>query len=147
MSINKIEPVGLFHTPQGWDELQSWIELHPQPGRAAVQTAALMAWNLAAAIQRNQPEPMPDAAQIGLPDDVRARREAFNIYSPDAELGTFRTVAALCGQSVGPKGEVDAAFSIMWDDARRAGAFDNCGNSYGEIAAALLLHRAAKFLK
>ena len=47
----KIEPVGLFHTPSGWDELQEWIDRHDSESKAHVMTAAVMAWNLAAKVQ------------------------------------------------------------------------------------------------
>ena len=43
-----IEPVGLFHTPDGWDELMAWIHRHSPEDRAHLTTAAAMAWNLAA---------------------------------------------------------------------------------------------------
>jgi hypothetical protein len=47
----KIEPVGLFHTPSGWVELQEWIDRHDSESKAHVMTAAVMAWNLAAKVQ------------------------------------------------------------------------------------------------
>jgi hypothetical protein len=44
----RLEPVGLFHTPADWPELQAWIESHAPSERAHLYTAACMAWNLAA---------------------------------------------------------------------------------------------------
>ena len=38
---------GLFHTPDSWNDLMDWIELHPATDRPALITAAGMAWNLA----------------------------------------------------------------------------------------------------
>ena len=43
-----IKPVGLFHTPEDWDELMAWIHRHSPEDRAHLTTAAAMAWNLAA---------------------------------------------------------------------------------------------------
>lgn len=43
----KIRPVGMFHTPSDWEELQDWIERHSVDERAHLYTAAVMAWNMA----------------------------------------------------------------------------------------------------
>jgi hypothetical protein len=45
-----IKPIGLFHTPDGWDELMTWINAHSPEDRAHLVTAAAMAWNLASKI-------------------------------------------------------------------------------------------------
>ena len=44
----KIEPIGLFNTPDNWKTIEDWIERHPAEERAHLWTAAGMAWNLAA---------------------------------------------------------------------------------------------------
>lgn len=41
------KPNGLFHTPESWNELIKWIELHAAADRPHLVTAAGMAWNLA----------------------------------------------------------------------------------------------------
>ena len=48
--ISMIKPIGLFHTPKNWDELMEWIHAHTAEEKAHLTTAAAMAWNLAAAI-------------------------------------------------------------------------------------------------
>ena len=42
-----MEPNNLFHTPENWDELASWIERHSPDDRPHLYTAAFMMWNLA----------------------------------------------------------------------------------------------------
>ena len=48
----KIVPVETFHTPKDWKELHDWIDKHSVEERAHLTTAAVMAWNLAAVIQK-----------------------------------------------------------------------------------------------
>jgi len=48
-----IKPVGLFHTPEDWDELMNWIHKHSPEDRAHLTTAAAMAWNLAAKLTKD----------------------------------------------------------------------------------------------
>ena len=43
-----IKSIGLYHTPESWDELIEWINMHHKSDRAHLLTAAGMAWNLAA---------------------------------------------------------------------------------------------------
>lgn len=43
-----IKSIELFHTPDDWDELMTWIHRHSPEDRAHLTTAAAMAWNLAA---------------------------------------------------------------------------------------------------
>ena len=43
-----IKPIGLFYTPQDWDELMEWINRHNTSERAHIMTAAGMGYNLAA---------------------------------------------------------------------------------------------------
>ena len=43
-----IKPLGLFHTPENWDELMQWIYAHNSSDVVHLTTAAAMAWNLAA---------------------------------------------------------------------------------------------------
>jgi len=43
-----IKNIGLYHTPDSWDELIEWINMHHSSDRAHLLTAAGMAWNLAA---------------------------------------------------------------------------------------------------
>ncbi len=52
----KIQPVGMFHTPENWDELFKWIELHNPDDRPHLLTAAIMAWNLAAKLTNTEDE-------------------------------------------------------------------------------------------
>lgn len=42
-----IKPIGMFHTPRDWSELEAWVERHPPSDRAHLWTAAAMAWNMA----------------------------------------------------------------------------------------------------
>lgn len=46
--MSTIKPVGLFHTPENMQELQDWLAQFTGQEAAAVNTAAFMAWNLAA---------------------------------------------------------------------------------------------------
>jgi|TARA_R110000824_G_scaffold93483_2_gene226036 hypothetical protein len=43
-----IKPLGLFYTPQDWDELMEWINRHNTSERPHIMTAAAMGYNLAA---------------------------------------------------------------------------------------------------
>jgi hypothetical protein len=49
-----IKPIGLFHTPKDWDELQLWIDSITSCDKIIVLTAAAMAWNLAAKETNNE---------------------------------------------------------------------------------------------
>ena len=42
-----IKPNKFFNTPDDWDALEAWINLHYGHERLHVMTAACMAWNLA----------------------------------------------------------------------------------------------------
>ena len=42
-----IKPNKFFHTPDDWDALEAWINLHYGHERLHIMTAACMAWNLA----------------------------------------------------------------------------------------------------
>ena len=43
-----LKPAAMFNTPEDWDELQKWINLHTNMHeRLHIMTAACMAWNLA----------------------------------------------------------------------------------------------------
>jgi hypothetical protein len=46
--LKMIKSIGLFHTPEDWNELVVWIHKHSLEDRAHLTTAAAMAWNLAA---------------------------------------------------------------------------------------------------
>ena len=46
--MSTIKPVGLFHTPENMQELQDWLAQFTGQEAVAVNTAAFMAWNLAA---------------------------------------------------------------------------------------------------
>ena len=46
-NVNVIKPHNFFHTPESWDEVERWIELHPKEDRIHLLTAAMMTWNLA----------------------------------------------------------------------------------------------------
>ena len=54
MTDSKLKPIGLFHTPDNWDELMTWINRHHSSDRPHLLTAAGMAWNLAAAITNEE---------------------------------------------------------------------------------------------
>jgi hypothetical protein len=63
MKIQRIQPCGLFHTPENLDQLMAWCERHPAHDgtRLHVMTAAMMAWNLACKIAKeNHPEDYSD---------------------------------------------------------------------------------------
>ena len=47
-----IKSIELFHTPDHWDELMTWIHRHNLEDRAHLIAAAAMAWNLAAKITK-----------------------------------------------------------------------------------------------
>ena len=50
-----IKPSNMFHTPENWDELMKWINLHTNMHeRLHIMTAACMAWNLACAIVNDE---------------------------------------------------------------------------------------------
>ena len=46
--MSKLQPVGLFHTPESVDELQDYLAQYTGTDAVIAQTAAFMAWNLAA---------------------------------------------------------------------------------------------------
>jgi len=48
--------IGLFRTPEDWDEVMHWINLHNPEDRAHLVTAAAMSWNLAAKLTNPQKE-------------------------------------------------------------------------------------------
>jgi hypothetical protein len=52
--INMIKPLGLFYTPQDWDQLMEWVNRHGKSERASVMTAAAMGYNLAAKQVQNE---------------------------------------------------------------------------------------------
>jgi len=47
-NANVIKPHNFFHTPESWDEIMDWVNLHAKEDRTHLMTAAMMAWNLAA---------------------------------------------------------------------------------------------------
>jgi hypothetical protein len=49
-----IKSIGLFHTPEDWNELVVWIHNHSPEDRAHLTTAAAMAWNLAAKLTEDR---------------------------------------------------------------------------------------------
>ena len=51
-----IKPNGMFHTPEDWDELMSWLERLHGSERAVAMTAAVMAWNMAARFDAHNAE-------------------------------------------------------------------------------------------
>lgn len=48
--------IGLFRTPEDWDEVMHWINQHNPEDRAHLVTAAAMSWNLAAKLTNPQKE-------------------------------------------------------------------------------------------
>jgi hypothetical protein len=50
----KIQEVGFFHTPESWEELQTWLDNLNGSEKAMATTAAIMAWNLAAKITNEE---------------------------------------------------------------------------------------------
>lgn len=42
-----IKPNDMFHTPESWDEISSWIEQSPKEERHMLWIAAVMSWNMA----------------------------------------------------------------------------------------------------
>ena len=61
----RLMPCGLVHTPESLQALESWIERHPNgPEKVHIWTAAMMAWNLACQIDRNNyPEVYSDVCE------------------------------------------------------------------------------------
>jgi len=55
-NVNVLKPHNFFHTPESWDEVERWIEQHPQEDRIHLYTAAIMTWNLAAKITNKETE-------------------------------------------------------------------------------------------
>jgi len=53
----KIEPVGLFATPDNMKALQDYLALFSGGEAAVAQTCAWMAWNLAAKLTNPEPDP------------------------------------------------------------------------------------------
>jgi hypothetical protein len=53
--------IGLFRTPEDWDEVMHWINLHNPKDRAHLVTAAAMSWNLAAKLTNPQKETEEEA--------------------------------------------------------------------------------------
>jgi len=47
-----LQQINLFHTPNDWDELMKWINLHDKEDIAHLAIASAMAWNLAAKITK-----------------------------------------------------------------------------------------------
>ena len=68
MTIYKIKPQDMFHTPAHWAELMDWINRHNHEDRAHLTTAAVMAWNLAC---RLEGMPVPDGGIDGF-DHIEA---------------------------------------------------------------------------
>lgn len=54
--MSKLQPVGLFHTPESVDELQDWLSQFKGDEAVAVTTAAFMAWNLCAKLTNTTDE-------------------------------------------------------------------------------------------
>ena len=50
--MKELEPVGLFHTPKDWEEIEHWINRHPKDERGHLIMAALMTWNLACKLSK-----------------------------------------------------------------------------------------------
>ena len=46
--MSKLQPVGLFHTPNSVEELQDHLAQYTGTDAVIAQTAAFMAWNLCA---------------------------------------------------------------------------------------------------
>ena len=46
--MSKLQPVGLFHTPESVDELQDYLAQFTGADAVLANTAAFMAWNLCA---------------------------------------------------------------------------------------------------
>ena len=51
---NKLEPYNLIHTPKDWDEIERWINRHPKDERGHLIMAALMTWNLACKLAKDE---------------------------------------------------------------------------------------------
>lgn len=46
----RIQPSGLFHTPESKEEILAWINRHSPEDRAHLMTAMMMTWNYLAAV-------------------------------------------------------------------------------------------------
>jgi hypothetical protein len=69
-NIMYIEPIGLFNTPESWEDVMTWINSHNPEDRAHLVTAAGMAWNLACSISNTKPPTMT------LGDVIKKEKEA-----------------------------------------------------------------------
>ena len=56
MSETKLQPVGIVHTPDNFQEVEAWINKHNKEERSHLMTAAIMTWNLACAINKKENE-------------------------------------------------------------------------------------------
>ena len=51
-----MDKVSLYTTPESWEDLEAWIELHNSDEKPHLYTAAMMAWNLACDISKKEKE-------------------------------------------------------------------------------------------
>jgi hypothetical protein len=54
--MSKLQPVGLFHTPESVDELQDYLAQFTGADAILANTAAFMAWNLCAKLTNTTDE-------------------------------------------------------------------------------------------
>ena len=59
----KISKMQLFATPDDWDTIEHWIDLHPKEDRAHLWAAAGMTWNLA--VEMFGPEAQSEQSEDG----------------------------------------------------------------------------------
>jgi len=62
--MSKLQPVGLFHTPDSVDELQDYLAQFTGADAVLANTAAFMAWNLCAKLTNTTDEEAETDEQI-----------------------------------------------------------------------------------
>ena len=62
--MSKLQPVGLFHTPDSVDELQDYLAQFTGTDAVLANTAAFMAWNLCAKLTNTTDEEAEQNATV-----------------------------------------------------------------------------------
>jgi len=61
--MQKLQPVGIFHTPKSVQELQDYLATFTGSDAVIANTAAFMAWNLCAKLTNPETETETEAAE------------------------------------------------------------------------------------
>ena len=62
--MSKLQPVGIFHTPESVDELQDYLAQFTGTDAVLANTAAFMAWNLCAKLTNTTDEEAEQNATV-----------------------------------------------------------------------------------